>query len=109
MVEHVLAQLAGAKLFSKLDANFRFYQIPLDPRSPKLTTFITSFSIYYHNRLPFGIMSAPKHFHKRISKILSGVTGTVSMIDNVPIFEEKNRRDAINTLQWLSKRVKELG
>ena len=29
--EHVLAPLAGAKVFSKLDANSGFYQIPLDP------------------------------------------------------------------------------
>ena len=30
-VEHILAQLAGPKVFSKLDANSRFHQISLDP------------------------------------------------------------------------------
>ena len=43
MLEHVLAHLAGAKVFSKLDVNLGFYQIQLDPRLAKLTTFITSF------------------------------------------------------------------
>ena len=55
VVVHVLVQLAGAKVFSKLDANSGFYQILLDPRSAKLTTFLTSFDKCYYNRLPFGI------------------------------------------------------
>ena len=33
VVEQVLAQLTGAKLFSKLDANSGFWQIPLSPES----------------------------------------------------------------------------
>ena len=42
-VNQVLAQLAGAKVLSKLrvDANFRFWQISLSPQSSRLTTFIT--------------------------------------------------------------------
>ena len=91
VVEHVLAQLAGAKVFSKLDANSGFYQIPLEPRLAKLTTFITPFGKYYYNTcvlcsLPFGITSAPEHFHRRISEILAGVTGNVSMINDVLVF-----------------------
>ena len=42
-VDQTLAQLAGAKIFSKLDANSRFWQIPLSPESIPLTTFITPF------------------------------------------------------------------
>ena len=42
-VEETLAQLAGATVFSKLDANCRFWQIPLDEQSRPLTTFITPF------------------------------------------------------------------
>ena len=41
-VEHTLAQLAGAKMLSKLDGNSGFYQIPLYTKSAKLTTSITS-------------------------------------------------------------------
>ena len=42
-VEQTLAQLAGAKVFTKLDANSGFWQIPLSPESFLLTTFITPF------------------------------------------------------------------
>ena len=42
-VDDTLAQLAGARVFSKLDANSGFWQIPLARKSRLLTTFITPF------------------------------------------------------------------
>ena len=66
VVEHVLAKLAGAKVFSKLDATSGFYQIPLNPRSTELTTFMTHFGRYYYNRLPFGVTCAPEHFYRTV-------------------------------------------
>ena len=41
LVEQTLAQIGGAKHFSKLDANSGFWQIELDPETAKFTTFIT--------------------------------------------------------------------
>ena len=61
-VHHTIAQLAGATVFSKLDANSGFWQIGLSPESSKLTTFITPFARVCFNRLPSGITSAPEHF-----------------------------------------------
>ncbi len=57
VVEQILAQLAGAKVFSKLDANSGFWQIPLSPASALLTTFFTPYGRYCFQRLPFGITS----------------------------------------------------
>ena len=51
-VEQVLAQLSGAKVFTKLDANLGFFQIPLAPEC-LLTTFITPFGHYCFCGLPF--------------------------------------------------------
>ena len=64
-VDETLAQLAGAELFSSLDANCGFWQIPLEEESRLLTTFITPFGKYCFNRLPFGICSASEHFQNR--------------------------------------------
>lgn len=57
-LDDTLAQLAGAKVFSKLDANSGFWQIPLSKKSQLLTTFVTPFGRYCFNKLPFGISSA---------------------------------------------------
>ena len=53
-------------MFSKIDANSGFWQIPLDKKSALLTTFITPFGRYHFNRLSFGITSAPEHFQRRM-------------------------------------------
>ena len=82
-VEQTLAQLAGARVFSKLDANSGFWQIPLSCESASLTTFITPFSRYCFHRLQFGITSAPEHFQRRMSDLLSGLDGVVCMMDDV--------------------------
>ena len=63
-VEQTLAQIGGAKHFTKLDANSGYWQIELDPESAKLTTLITPFGRFCFNRLPFGITSAPEHFQR---------------------------------------------
>ena len=50
-VEEVLAQLSGATVFSILDANSGFWQIPLSEESARLTTFISPFGRFCFRRL----------------------------------------------------------
>ena len=73
-VDHTLAQLSNAKIFSKIDANSGFWQIELSKQSSLLTTFITPFGRFCFNRLPFGISSAPELFQKRMSFALEGLS-----------------------------------
>ena len=58
-VEKTLAQLTGATVFSKVDGNCGFWQIPLAKHSRQYTTFVTPFGRFYFNKLPFDISSAP--------------------------------------------------
>ncbi len=85
-VEHSLGQLKGAKVFSKLDANSGFWQIPLSQNSALLTTFITPFGRFCFNRLCFGISSAPEHFQKRMSQMLEGLEGVLCHMDDILVF-----------------------
>jgi hypothetical protein len=64
-VDHTLGQLAGAAIFSKLDANCGFHQIALEDESQLLTTFITPFERYAYQRLPFGINSGQSTFKSK--------------------------------------------
>ena len=93
-VEQTLAQLVGAKVFSKLDANSGFWQISLSlsPQSQHLTTFITPFGRYCFRRLPFRITSAPEHFQRRISEILANLDGVVCLMDDVLIYGETQQQ-----------------
>ena len=105
-VEHTLAQLGDARMFSKLNANAGFWQIKLAPESALLTTVITPFGRFCFKRLPFGITSAPEYFQKRISAILNGQKGTVCLVDDILVHgKNKNEHDQRlkETLQWLEK------
>ena len=94
-VDETLAQLSGAKIFSKLDANSGFWQIPLAKPSRLLTTFITPYGRYCFNKLPFGLSSAPKHFQKRMSQILTGLEGVLCQTDDVLVFgKNQEQHDA---------------
>ena len=82
-VDDTLAKLSGATVFTKLDANSGFWQIPLAKESHQLTTFITPFGRYAFNKLLFRISSAPKYYQKRMSRILNGLEGVVYLVDDI--------------------------
>ena len=82
-VDESLAKLGNSKIFSKLDANSGFWQIPLDEESRLLTTFVTPFGRYCFNRLPFGISSAPEIFQRTLSRILEDLDGTICQMDDI--------------------------
>jgi hypothetical protein len=54
-VECAFANFAKAKIFSVLDLNLAYYQIPLSAKSRKAAAFCTPFRLYEFNKLPMGI------------------------------------------------------
>ena len=105
-VDETLAQLTGARVFSKLDANSGFWQIPLEEKSKLLTTFVTPFGRYCFNKLPFGISSAPELFQRRMNAILEGLEGCVDLIDDILIFG-KDQAEHDTRLHAALKRLQE--
>ncbi|GFR99333.1 Pol polyprotein [Elysia marginata] len=71
--DNIIHELRGSTIFSKLDAQSGFWQIPLNPETSKLTTFITPYGRFFMKRLPFGISSAPEIFMRVVSEILEGI------------------------------------
>ena len=107
-VDETLAQLTGAKIFSKLDANSGFWQIPLAQSSRLLTTFITPMRRYCFNKLPFGISSAPEHFQRRMSELLTGLQGVQCQMDDILVFG-KDEAEHDSRLQAVLQRIEDAG
>lgn len=107
-VDDILPKLAGAKVFSLLDAASGFWQIPLDPNSAKLTTFITPFGRYYFNRLPFGITSAPEIFQREMTELLKGHEGVAVYMDDILIYSNTPEEHEVR-LQKTLNTLKEAG
>jgi hypothetical protein len=54
-LEQAFQHFTGATVFSVLDLNSAYFQIPLTPQSHRITTFCILFGLYEFNKLPIGI------------------------------------------------------
>jgi hypothetical protein len=64
---------AGATVFSTLDLNSAYNQIPLSERSRQCTAFATDWSLFEFCRVPFGIATGAQVLTRLLDKIFSDV------------------------------------
>ena len=103
-VDSTLAQLTGAAVFSKVDANSGFWQIPLSDQSKLLTDRQNGHARFGFNKLAFGIASAPEIFQRRMNLIPEGLDGVVFLMDDVLVFG-KNHSEHDERLRGVLKRL----
>ena len=100
------AKLSEGKVFSKLDANYGFWQVPMGTGSCHLTTFITPIWRFCFNRLPFGISSIPDLFQRRMSTILDSISGVLCNMNDILVYGENQTvhdRRLIRVLECLKE------
>ena len=104
-VEETPAQLTRAQVFTKLDGNSGFWQIPLTKKSCLLTTYIY-YSVWeiLFSQVTFGITSAPKLFQCRMNSMLSGLPGVLRLMDDVLVFG-KNQAEHDTCLEAVLKQI----
>ena len=61
------------------------------------------FGIFDFNRLPFGIISAPEHFQRRMSQILTDLEGAICLIDDILIYEKTQEEHDARLTKVLEK------
>ena len=93
-----------------LDAKDGFHQ--LDEASSQLTTFWTPFGCYQYLQVPFGILSAPQEFQRRMHTVLQGLHGVEVIADDILVFgcgdtEDECQRDHDANLKHLLQRARE--
>jgi hypothetical protein len=76
---------SGSKVFTRIDLNQSYLQLPLHPDARDLTCFHTESGLFRFRRMPFGLSSAPAAFQKVIGHMLRGVSGTVHYIDDIVV------------------------
>ncbi|KAF6032751.1 hypothetical protein EB796_008938 [Bugula neritina] len=107
-VESSLAKLGNGNFFTVLDANSGFYQIPLSPKAKLLTTFLSPFSRFAFNRLPFGLPSSLELYCKIVSQVLEDLDGVVCHMDDVYIWG-KSREEHDSRVRAVLARMVDTG
>ena len=106
VVEDVLGLVGNAKVFSKIDLETAYLQLPLDENSKNYTTINTCEGLYRYNYLPFGISSSPGIFQSFISRVLANVNNVIIYQDDILIMTaNKSEHDVVldNVLNTLYK------
>lgn len=107
-LDDIAPKLAGMTVFSKLDGSNCFFQLPLDPRNARLTTFITPFGRYAYKRVPMGISLAPEICQKKMTDLLKGLKNVDIIIDDILIYG-KDMADHNAKLQAVLERIERSG
>ena len=107
-LEQTLTSFAGATVFSKLDCNCAFLQIPLSEESQLLTTYLIPFGRFCWRRLPFGLSASSEHYQHRISAIFEGIESVVCLIDD-SLVSGRNQEKYDARLHRVLKRLRDNG
>ena len=83
--EEITSRLNGVKMFTKLDPNRGYWQIPLDEESIRLTTFSKPFRMYQFTRLLYAVHSAQEVFRKRINQSFDSISQVETDINDMLI------------------------
>jgi len=82
--------LGDAKVFSTLDCNSGYWQIPVADKDRDKTTFVCHEGAYRSIRLPFGLSNAPATFQRAIDMILGGLKWKSCLVylDDIIVFSQ---------------------
>ena len=88
MAEDLFRQLSGMKYLSKIDLTKGYWQIPVAPEEVHNTAFVTPDGQYVFLRMPFGMVNSGATFVQELKKVLKGLSGVGSYIDDIIIYSD---------------------
>lgn len=104
--EDLCSNMAGASVFSTLDADKAFWQIKISERSSYYLTFSTPYGRYRFKRMPYGIVSATEVFQRIFQLIFEDLPGVEIYVDDIIVYG-KNENEHDFRLKKVLERAKE--
>ena len=87
LIDEVQDRLSGATIFSKLDLQCGYWQVPVDPKDQEKTAFSPGpgMGLFQFTRMPFGLCGAPSTFQRLMDVVMRGLPFVTTYIDDVLI------------------------
>ena len=83
--EELLPNLAGAKVFTKVDLKSGYWHVVLDEDASDLTATATPYGRFKWKRLPFGLSVSSEIFGRKIREAFDGLEGVHCIADDAII------------------------
>jgi transposase InsO family protein len=89
-IDQAFEQFAGANIFSVLDLNSAYFQIPLSTRSRRITAFCTPFGLYEFCKVPMGISIGSQALSRVIDQLFGDVKGkfVFNFLDDLVVYSK---------------------
>ena len=104
-IEEELHKFTGSVYYSEIDLTKAYYQIPMSEESKSLTAFPTHLGLMEFTRMPFGLVTAPASYIRRMRVVLAGLSSVVFYFDNVYVYSETFESHLLS-LELVFKRLK---
>ncbi|KAL5506281.1 hypothetical protein EMCRGX_G007894 [Ephydatia muelleri] len=110
LINEVQDRLAGATIFSKLDLQCGYWQIPVDPKDQEKTAFSPGpgMGLFQFTRMPFGLCGAPSTFQRLMDLVMRGLPFVTTYLDDV-LNHSANEELHKSHLQQTFQRLREAG
>jgi hypothetical protein len=87
-IDILFDQLAGARVFFKVDLRSGYHQIKIHSKDAPKTTFSTRYGLYEYLVMSFGLTNAPVHFMSELDKFVK------VFIDDILIYSKSEEEHA---------------
>ena len=85
IIDEILHDLNGSRVFNKLDIKCVFHQVYLSEKSRPITTFTPNKRLFWYRQLMFGISCAPERYQRVMQQVLGGCVGVRKILNDITV------------------------